>query len=135
MSKVPPNCVSKFSNSGLVPFQEFPKMLQRKVTHISEEEKAMISDYRKLYVQGLRQLSIRQQNIKFKAGTLSHFAYRPPNPSSQNVNFMELLTGADETQRTKEAIIFSLGTFVLICQKVQELLQDHTTGDIYILEK
>lgn len=74
--------------------EQIPRIPRRPETHITDGDKKLLVDYTKLYLQGVRQLSIRQQNTKSKSGTLPLYMYKKGIPAEQPVlNFKGLLQG------------------------------------------
>ncbi|CAC5387999.1 unnamed protein product [Mytilus coruscus] len=58
---------------------------------ITEADRTLLDDYRKKYLQSVKQFSIRQQNTKFKAGTLPLYAHQKETQSVDTIDFEKLL--------------------------------------------
>ncbi|CAC5408511.1 unnamed protein product [Mytilus coruscus] len=71
-----------------------PKIKEIKTT---QAERTLLDYYRKKYIQSVKQLSIRQQNTKFKAGTLPLYAHQKETQSVDTIDFYKLLIDEKET--------------------------------------
>lgn len=70
------------TSSGFLPFSELPSLPRIPEIRISDDEKEALTDYKKLFLQSVRQLSVRPATTKSKMETLPLYAYQsvPPEP-------------------------------------------------------
>ncbi len=93
--------------------KDLPQIPRVPEVNISEDHYNLLSDYKKSYLQRVRQLSIRQQSTKSKARTLPLYAYTKPAPEAQDVNLRDILTGKREVSVTESRLmLFSIGEAV-----------------------
>ncbi|CAC5412707.1 unnamed protein product [Mytilus coruscus] len=88
-----------------------PKIKEIKITQAG---RTLLDNYRKKYLQRVKQLSIRQQNTKFKAGTLPFYAYQKETQSVDTIDFEKLLIDEKETGQQASLIMFPTGTLLLL---------------------
>ncbi len=71
-----------------------------------------------LFLQGVLQISIRQQNTKSKAGTLPLYAYQKQKPVESDINLLGMLIGGvqEDAEEPEELtpLLLSIGGFVKI---------------------
>ncbi|CAC5384705.1 unnamed protein product [Mytilus coruscus] len=109
----------------LVPFKAVVKMPKIKEIKITQADRTLLDDYRKKYLQSVKQLSIRQQNTKFKAGTLPLYAYQKETQSvDDTIDFEKLLIDEKETGEQAFLIMFPTGTLLLLSVEVWNLIND-----------
>lgn len=66
---------------------DIPSLPPRNRVEITPDMLQALRDYKAMYLQGVRQNSIRNTNTKHKAGTMPEYAYSKPDPPPQPVNF------------------------------------------------
>ncbi|CAC5382887.1 unnamed protein product [Mytilus coruscus] len=103
---------------GLVPFKAVVKMPKIKEIKITLADRTLLDDYRKKYLQSVKQLSIREQNTKFKAGTFPLYAYQKETQSVDTIDFEILLINEKETGEQASLIMFPTGTLLLLSVEV-----------------
>ncbi|CAC5402287.1 unnamed protein product [Mytilus coruscus] len=91
---------------------------------ITQADRTLLGDYRKKYLQSVKQLSIRQQNTKFKAGTLPLYAYQKETQSVDTIDFEKLLIDEKETGEQASLIMFPTGTLLLLSVEVWNLINN-----------
>ncbi|CAC5405523.1 unnamed protein product [Mytilus coruscus] len=79
---------------------------------------------KKKYLQSVKQLSIRQQNTKFKAGTLPLYAYQKETQSVDTIDFEKLLIDEKETFEQASLIMFPTGILLLLSVEVWNLINN-----------
>ncbi|CAC5382876.1 unnamed protein product [Mytilus coruscus] len=109
---------------GLVPFKAVVKMPKIKEIKITQTDRKLLDNYRKKYLQSVKQLSIRQQNIKFKAGPLPLYAYQKETQSVESIDFEKLLIDEKETGEQASLIMFPTGTLLLLSVEVWNLINN-----------
>ncbi len=84
------------------------------------------------YLQGVRQLSIRQHNTNNKAGTLPLYIYKKDRNHGQEIDLFESLVGSAELPSDDQpvVIIMNKGSFVLLQNDVLELTEHKVTINI-----
>ena len=90
---------------GFLPFVEFPTMPRLTEVNISKADEQLLGDFRKMYVYGVRQLSIRQQNTKSKAGTLPLAAYASRPKKAVKLAFDKMMTGETASWQANKGIL------------------------------
>ena len=79
---------------GHIRWTELPQIEKTAEKKITCEEKELMDDWRKSFVQSVRQITIRQQNTKSKCGTLPLYVYGADNVPVSDINFMDLFKGS-----------------------------------------
>ncbi len=79
--------------SGYMSWSEIPKIDKTPAKTITDEEKNLIEDWRKSFVQSVRQITIRQQTTKSNSGTLPIFAYGTKQSNLSDLDFIDVFGG------------------------------------------
>ncbi len=91
-----------------------------------------MDDYKKQYLQSVRQLSIRQQNTKSKAGTLPLYAYQTARTDKQHIYLLEALTGVSVPEPDNCATVMENGCALLLSEVGKYLPTSLKAGSIII---
>ncbi len=71
------------ASKHFLPVGCIPQIPMQNQVKLTEQEYQIKNDYLRCYLQGVRQLSIRQQNTKNKAGTLPLYIYKKDSNHGQ----------------------------------------------------
>ena len=121
--------------AGFIPFNELPQIPKIPTVEITENDRQLLSQYRKTYLIGVKQLSIRQQNTKSKAGNLPLYACVSVPVESNPLQLKEKLAGeivlsVDDQRR----VCITAGTVILLRNDVKNIAGSVglNNPDIYI---
>ena len=100
-----------------------------KADPLSHENLLILRDYKANYLQGVRQNTIRNQNMKSKAGTFPLYAYLTQPPEASPLNFAEIISGEySEPPSSNRNVVFTSGTSVLI--NAPDIMSDVVLAEI-----
>ncbi len=103
-------------STGHVKWSELPSISKTPEIKVSPEHLDLLNDWRKSFVQSVRQITIRQMTTKSNSGTLPIFAYGTKENLLSDVDFSDLLEGDTlvATQRTFLPKIMDAGTICAV---------------------
>ncbi len=102
--------------TGCIKWTDLPQIDKSQSIKRTDEEKALMEDWRRAFVQSVRQITIRQQTTKSKCGTLPIYAYGAKDIiASSDVEFADFLRGTvpDESTIPGRPILLSKDTACL----------------------
>ncbi len=89
----------------------------------------LMEDYRKAYLEGVRQQNIRSQTTKDKVSTLPLNAYIEPPPEPRNIDFVTMFGMDIDPERAPTIKPAKDSVFALDVNRVGLLLEDFTTAE------
>ena len=107
---------------GKLPIKELPKIPKQQSHVLPAPDIALLEDYRKAYLEGVRQVT---QTTKDNTGTKPLYAYQKPAPEPIVVDFQAIF---DETYTPEKTVQYEKGTVVIFMDRgVMKcgILQDH----------
>ena len=109
---------------------EIPKFPKPACKILSPEDKHLLDDYKKCYLEGVRQRNIRAQTTKDSVGTLPLYVYQKKHPRAEVVDFAEIFSVQLEVDRN---VLYKAGDFILYTEndvpKIGCIRVDYYEGD------
>ena len=93
-------------------FCQVPPITKMCGNEICDEDLKLLNDYRKSYLEGVRQLNIRSQMTKDRVGTLPLYAYSTPPPAPKEVDFLTLISQQSTFSPSPLVILFPKGIVI-----------------------